>query len=137
MSLKGWPTRLPTILIYLRRRDRVMSIIKDEMIAVKDEFATPRRTIMVDAEGEVEDEDLIAREEMVVTVTHAGYVKRTALSTYRAQKRGGKGRAGMKFKDEDFVNQLFRRQYAHAALVLHEHRHVLQNEAMAFARRRA
>ena len=74
---------------------------------MKNEFATPRKTEIVDAEGEVEDEDLIAQEDMVVTVTHAGYVKRTALSTYRAQKRGGKGRAGMKFKDEDFVNQLF------------------------------
>ncbi|WP_420797966.1 DNA gyrase subunit A [Hyphococcus flavus] len=106
-ELKGLADKIADYLDILRNRDRVMTIIKDELTAVRDEFATPRRTEIVDAEGEVEDEDLIAREEMVVTVTHAGYVKRTALSTYRAQKRGGKGRAGMKFKDEDFVNQLF------------------------------
>lgn len=106
-ELKGLAGKIADYLDILRRRDRVMTIIKDELSAVKDEFATPRRTEIVEAEGEVEDEDLITREDMVVTVSHAGYVKRTALSTYRAQKRGGKGRAGMKFKDEDFVAQLF------------------------------
>ncbi len=106
-ELKGLAEKIADYLDILRNRDRVMTIIKDELIAVREEFATPRKTEIVEAEGEVEDEDLIARDEMVVTVTHAGYVKRTALSTYRAQKRGGKGRAGMKFKDEDFVNQLF------------------------------
>ena len=106
-ELKGLAERITDYLDILRRRERVMSIITEELIAVKEEFATPRRTEIIEAEGEVEDEDLIAKEEMVVTVTHSGYVKRTALSTYRAQKRGGKGRAGMKFRDEDFVNQLF------------------------------
>ncbi|NOX83808.1 MAG: DNA gyrase subunit A [Alphaproteobacteria bacterium] len=106
-ELKGLADKIADYLDILRRRDRVMTIIKSELVAVKDEFATPRRTEMVDAEGEVDDEDLITQEDMVVTVTHSGYVKRTALSTYRAQKRGGKGRAGMKFKDEDFVAQLF------------------------------
>ncbi|MEM8770931.1 MAG: DNA gyrase subunit A [Pseudomonadota bacterium] len=106
-ELQGLADKIADYLDILRRRDRVMSIIKDELVSVREEFATPRRTEIVEAEGEVEDEDLIAQEEMVVTVTHSGYVKRTALSTYRAQKRGGKGRAGMKFKDEDFVNQLF------------------------------
>lgn len=106
-ELKGLAEKIEDYLDILRNRDRVMTIIKDELTAVREEFATPRKTEIVDAEGEVEDEDLIARDEMVVTVTHAGYVKRTALSTYRAQKRGGKGRAGMKFKDEDFVSQLF------------------------------
>jgi len=106
-ELKGLADKIADYLDILRRRERVMTIIKDELIAVREEFATPRKTEIVEAEGEVEDEDLIARDEMVVTVTHSGYVKRTALSTYRAQKRGGKGRAGMKFKDEDFVNQLF------------------------------
>ncbi|MEM9616584.1 MAG: DNA gyrase subunit A [Pseudomonadota bacterium] len=106
-ELKGLADKIADYLDILRRRDRVMTIIKDELVAVREEFATPRRTEIVEAEGEVEDEDLITREEMVVTVTHSGYVKRTALSTYRAQKRGGKGRAGMKFKDEDFVSQLF------------------------------
>lgn len=106
-ELKGLADKIADYLDILRRRDRVMTIIKDELVAVREEFATPRKTEIVEAEGEVEDEDLITREEMVVTVTHSGYVKRTALSTYRAQKRGGKGRAGMKFKDEDFVSQLF------------------------------
>ncbi len=106
-ELKGLAEKIEDYLDILRNRDRVLTIIKEELSAVHDEFATPRKTEIVDAEGEVEDEDLIAQEDMVVTVTHAGYVKRTALSTYRAQKRGGKGRAGMKFKDEDFVNQLF------------------------------
>ncbi|WP_065753826.1 DNA gyrase subunit A [Bradyrhizobium paxllaeri] len=91
----------------LRSRARVQAIIKDELAAVKDEFATPRRTVIVEQEGEVEDEDLIQREDMVVTVSHAGYVKRVPLSTYRAQRRGGKGRAGMQTRDEDFVSRLF------------------------------
>jgi DNA gyrase subunit A len=91
----------------LRSRARVQAIIKSELGAVKSEFATPRRTIIVEQEGEVEDEDLIQREDMVVTVSHAGYVKRVPLSAYRAQKRGGKGRAGMQTRDEDFVSRLF------------------------------
>jgi DNA gyrase subunit A len=91
----------------LRSRARIQSIIKDELSAVKAEFATPRRTVIIDQEGEVEDEDLIQREDMVVTVSHAGYVKRVPLSTYRAQKRGGKGRSGMQTRDEDFVSRLF------------------------------
>jgi len=91
----------------LRSRARIQTIIKDELIAIKTEFATPRRTVIIDQEGEVEDEDLIQREDMVVTVSHAGYVKRVPLSTYRAQKRGGKGRAGMQTREEDFVTRLF------------------------------
>ncbi|MEL7487005.1 MAG: DNA gyrase subunit A [Pseudomonadota bacterium] len=106
-ELKGLAEKIADYLDILRRRDRILSIIKGELSEVRDEFATPRRTEIVEAEGEVEDEDLIAKEEMVVTVTHSGYVKRTALSAYRAQKRGGKGRAGMRPKDEDFVSQLF------------------------------
>jgi DNA gyrase subunit A len=91
----------------LRSRARIQTIVKDEMNAVKVEFATPRRTKIMEQEGEVEDEDLIQREDMVVTVSHHGYVKRVPLSTYRAQKRGGKGRAGMQTRDEDFVARLF------------------------------
>ena len=91
----------------LRSRARVLSIIKDELTEIRNEFATPRRTEIVENEGEVEDEDLIQREDMVVTVSHAGYVKRVPLSTYRAQRRGGKGRSGMGTKDEDFVTKLF------------------------------
>ncbi len=91
----------------LSSRSRVMTIIKDELIAVRDEFATPRRTEIVDGGFDMEDEDLIAREDMVVTVSHAGYIKRVPLDTYRAQRRGGKGRSGMSMKDEDFVTRLF------------------------------
>jgi len=91
----------------LRSRARIQAIVKEELAAIKSEFATPRRTLIVDQEGEMEDEDLIQREDMVVTVSHAGYVKRVPLSTYRAQKRGGKGRAGMQTREEDFVTRLF------------------------------
>jgi DNA gyrase subunit A len=91
----------------LRSRARIQSIVKTEMIEVKTEFATPRRTVIVDQDGEMEDEDLIQREDMVVTVSHHGYVKRVPLSTYRAQRRGGKGRAGMQTREEDFVARLF------------------------------
>jgi DNA gyrase subunit A len=91
----------------LRSRARVQAIIKTELADVKSEFATPRKTVIIEQEGEVEDEDLIQREDMVVTVSHAGYVKRVPLSAYRAQRRGGKGRAGMQTRDEDFVSRLF------------------------------
>jgi DNA gyrase subunit A len=85
----------------------VQAIVKQELAEVKGDFVTPRRTVILEQEGEVEDEDLIQREDMVVTVSHAGYVKRVPLSTYRAQRRGGKGRAGMQTRDEDFVSRLF------------------------------
>ncbi|MBX9827690.1 MAG: DNA gyrase subunit A [Xanthobacteraceae bacterium] len=91
----------------LRSRARIQSIVKEELAAVKDEFATPRRTVIAEAEGAVEDEDLIHREDMVVTVSHQGYIKRVPLSTYRMQRRGGKGRSGMQTRDEDFVSRLF------------------------------
>ena len=91
----------------LRSRARVQAIIKTELAEVKRDFATPRKTEIIEQENEVEDEDLIQREDMVVTVSHAGYVKRVPLSTYRAQRRGGKGRAGMQTRDEDFVARLF------------------------------
>lgn len=106
-ELNKLATEIADYLDILRSRARIQSIIKDELTAVKDEFATPRRTQIIDQEGEVEDEDLIQREDMVVTVSHAGYVKRVPLSTYRAQKRGGKGRSGMQTRDEDFVSRLF------------------------------
>ncbi|QAU46949.1 DNA gyrase subunit A [Bradyrhizobium guangzhouense] len=91
----------------LHSRARILDIIKTELAEVKAEFATPRRTVIMEQEGEVEDEDLIQREDMVVTVSHAGYVKRVPLSAYRAQRRGGKGRSGMQTRDEDFVSRLF------------------------------
>jgi len=91
----------------LRSRARIVTIIKDELIAIKTEFGTPRRTEILEMEGEVEDEDLIQREDMVVTVSHKGYIKRVPLSAYRAQHRGGKGRAGMATREEDFVTRIF------------------------------
>ncbi len=91
----------------LRSRARIQGIIKDELAAVRKQFATPRRTLITEEEAEVEEEDLIQREDMVVTVSHLGYVKRVPLSTYRAQKRGGKGRGGMQVREEDFVSRLF------------------------------
>ncbi|AXK80065.1 DNA gyrase subunit A [Pseudolabrys taiwanensis] len=91
----------------LRSRARIQGIIKDEMAKVKAEFATPRRTVIAEQESEVEDEDLIQREDMVITVSHLGYIKRVPLSTYRSQKRGGKGRSGMQTREEDFVSRLF------------------------------
>jgi DNA gyrase subunit A len=91
----------------LASRERVLEIIKTELGEVRAEFATPRKTEILDLDGEMDDEDLIAREDMVVTVTHAGWIKRVPLSTYRSQRRGGKGRSGMATKEEDFVVRLF------------------------------
>ncbi|MEF0942291.1 DNA gyrase subunit A [Rhizobium sp. BR 362] len=91
----------------LSSRIRIQTIVKEELIAVRDEFGTPRRTEIVDGGLEMDDEDLIAREDMVVTVSHLGYIKRVPLTTYRAQRRGGKGRSGMTTRDEDFVTRLF------------------------------
>ena len=91
----------------LRSRARILAIVTAELAEVKDAFATPRRTEILDGDGELDDEDLIEREDMVVTFSHAGYIKRVPLSTYRAQRRGGKGRSGMATRDEDFVTRLF------------------------------
>jgi len=91
----------------LRSRARIMGIIKDELVEIRNAFATPRKTQIVDWDSDLDDEDLIAREDMVVTVSHAGYIKRVPLSTYRAQRRGGKGRSAMTTRDEDFVTRLF------------------------------
>jgi DNA gyrase subunit A len=88
-------------------RDKLFALMRTELIEIKDKFATPRRTEIVDSEGELEIEDLIQREDMVVTVTHGGYVKRVPVSAYRAQRRGGKGRSGMATREDDFVSSLF------------------------------
>jgi DNA gyrase subunit A len=91
----------------LSSRERIMGIISDELREVKENFAVPRRTEIIEWSGDMMDEDLIEREEMVVTVTAGGYIKRTALADFRAQKRGGKGLQGMSTKDEDVVTTLF------------------------------
>ncbi len=91
----------------LNSKERLREILRGELVRIKEEFATPRRTEIQDQDFEVDIEALIQREEMVVTVSHNGYIKRVPLSTYRAQRRGGKGRAGMATREEDFVSQVF------------------------------
>ncbi|MFG6567349.1 DNA gyrase subunit A [Sulfitobacter sp. 1A13679] len=91
----------------LGSRERILGIISDELREVREQFAVPRRTEIVDWSGDMDDEDLIAREEMVVTVTSGGYIKRTPLADFRAQRRGGKGVSGMQTKEEDVVTNLF------------------------------
>jgi len=91
----------------LASRERVMAIVRAELVEVREAFAVPRRTTIVEGDADVDDEDLITREDMVITVTHGGYVKRTPLATYRTQRRGGKGRSGMATKEEDAVTRVF------------------------------
>ena len=91
----------------LASREKLYGIMRDEFVAIRDEYATPRRSKIEDIEYDQDVESLIQREEMVVTVTEAGYIKRVPLNAYKAQKRGGKGKSGMSTKDEDFVTRLF------------------------------
>ncbi|KNX42148.1 DNA gyrase subunit A [Roseovarius tolerans] len=106
-ELQDLAGKIKDYLAILASRERIMQIIRDELQEVRDQFAVPRRTEIVDWSGDMEDEDLIEREEMVVTVTQGGYIKRTALADFRAQKRGGKGLSSMATKDEDVVTTLF------------------------------
>jgi DNA gyrase subunit A len=106
-ELQELVARIADFLDILASKVRRLQIMKTELQEVREAFGTPRRTQIIEQEFEADIEDLIQREEMVVTVTHGGYVKRVPLSTYRAQKRGGKGRAGMSTKDEDFVAEIF------------------------------
>ncbi|CAA7616048.1 DNA gyrase subunit A [Magnetospirillum sp. UT-4] len=106
-ELREIGVQIQEFLEILSSRPKLLDVLRGELIEIRTQFATPRRTTIEDAEFEADIEDLIAREDMVVTVTNTGYIKRVPLSTYRAQKRGGKGRSGMSMKDEDFVNQVF------------------------------
>ncbi len=106
-ELKGLADSIAELLEILGNRARLYEVMREELVAVRDEFATPRKTEIGNAIDGIEDEDLIEREDMVVTVTMQGYIKRTPLDTFRAQKRGGKGRAGMTTKDEDAITSLF------------------------------
>jgi DNA gyrase subunit A len=99
--------KITDLLGILGSKERVLQIIRDELIKVKTEFATPRKTSIEDGDIDLDDEDFIQKEEMVVTISHSGYIKRVPLNTYRAQRRGGKGKTGMTTKDEDFVHDLF------------------------------
>ena len=106
-ELKTLSDKIVEYLEILESRDRVIEVLRGELEEIKESYATPRRTVIVESEFDQDIEDLIQREAMVVTVTHAGYIKRVALSTYRAQRRGGKGRAGMATKEGDFLEKLF------------------------------
>ena len=106
-ELKTITDEIKEYLEILSNRARMFEIMREEFVEIKDKFATPRRTELCEAEFEADIEDLIQREDMVVTVTHGGYIKRVPLSTYRAQRRGGKGRSGMDTKDEDNVTEIF------------------------------
>ncbi len=106
-ELTGLASEIEDFLEILRSPTRIFGMMREEMLAVKEQFSTPRRSSIEDYELDTDIEDLIQREDMVVTVSHAGYIKRVALSTYRAQRRGGKGRAGMSTRDEDFVSNVF------------------------------
>ena len=106
-ELKLLAGKIREYLEILGSRDRIMAIIRDELSEVREKFAVPRRTEIVDWSGDMEDEDLIEREDMVVTITSGGYIKRTPLIDFRAQRRGGKGVAGMQTKDEDVITTLF------------------------------
>jgi DNA gyrase subunit A len=106
-ELEELAAKIKEYLEILGSRDRIMSIIRDELAETRDLFAVPRRTEIVDWSGDMEDEDLIEREDMVVTVTSGGYIKRTPLADFRSQRRGGKGVSGMATKEEDVVTTLF------------------------------
>ena len=95
------------LLDILASHERIIQIIREETAAVRDNWASARRTEISDAEIDIDIEDLIAREDMVVTVSNTGYIKRVALDTYRAQKRGGKGRNAMTTKEDDYVVNVF------------------------------
>ena len=106
-ALNALAKEIADYLDILGSRARLLGIIRDELKAIRDAFANPRRTQILESDSDLDDEDLVQREDMVVLVSHAGYIKRVPLSTYRAQRRGGKGRSGMATKDEDFVARLF------------------------------
>jgi DNA gyrase subunit A len=106
-ELRGLITEIAGYLEILGSRARLIEVLRTELLAIKERFATPRRTAIEDVEFEADIEALIQREAMVVTVSHAGYIKRVPLSTYRAQQRGGRGRAGMAIREEDFLSQVF------------------------------
>ncbi|MEM6812495.1 MAG: DNA gyrase subunit A [Pseudomonadota bacterium] len=106
-ELKAITDDIAEYLSILASREKMLGVLCDELNEVKEKFGTPRRTELCDAEFEQDIEDLIQREDMVVTITNGGYVKRVPLDTYRAQKRGGKGRSGTALKDDDFVSDMF------------------------------
>lgn len=105
-EIKELMTEIADYLEILGSRERLLSDIRTDLLDIKEKFAVPRRTEILDGGGDLDDEDLIQKEDMIVTVSHRGYIKRVPLETYRAQKRGGRGRSGMSTRDEDFVEQV-------------------------------
>ena len=105
-ELEELAAKIREYLAILGSRERRLEIISDELTQISEAYATPRRTVIEEAEADYDIEELIPREEMVVTVSHGGYVKRVPLDTYRAQRRGGKGRSGMSTRDDDFVSEV-------------------------------
>ncbi len=106
-ELEGLKAKIASLKAVLGSEDLIRKVIKDELIAIKEAYQDDRRTKIIPQEAEINIEDLIADEEMAVTISHAGYIKRHPVSEYRAQRRGGKGKIGMGVKDEDFVEKLF------------------------------
>ena len=107
-ELKEIAARIEELLLILRSRERLLEVMKGELLRVKELFDTPRRTFIdLDAEPDIDIEELIQREDMVVTVTHKGWIKRVPLASFRSQRRGGKGRAGMRTQEDDFVARMF------------------------------
>jgi len=106
-ELKGLTEEIRGHLEILGSRPKLLDVVRKELREVREQFVTPRKTVIEDAAAETNIEDLIQREDMVVTVSHAGYIKRVPLATYRAQRRGGRGRAGMAVREEDFVSEVF------------------------------
>jgi DNA gyrase subunit A len=123
--------KIKDYLAILASRDRILAIISDELAEVREKFAVPRRTEITDWSGDMEDEDLIEREDMVVTITQGGYIKRTPLVDFRAQKRGGKGLSGGALKEDDVVTSLFVANTHTPLLVLHHVWHGLQAQDLA------
>ena len=106
-ELEGLAGKITDYLAILQSKERIRSIISNELKTVREQFSVPRRSEIVDWSGDLEDEDLIEKEDMVVTVTSGGYIKRTPLVDFRAQRRGGKGLSGMATKEDDVVTTLF------------------------------
>lgn len=106
-ELSSLAEQIKDFLDILSSKERVCGIIREELTKIKEDFANPRRTAIEEAGEDLDDEDYIQKEDMVVTISNTGYIKRVPLNTYRAQKRGGKGRTGMETKEEDFVHDLF------------------------------
>jgi DNA gyrase subunit A len=99
--------KIKELLSILGSKEKILQIVRNELVQIKEEFANPRRTRIEDGDIDIDDEDFIQKEDMVITVSHSGYIKRVPLNTYRAQKRGGKGKTGMTTKEEDFVHDIF------------------------------